>query len=190
MQINVYFEGNAGLKVGFERLFAELRPTVRETGSDIKFIAARDGPRDYRTALRTNRSAWNILLKDSEGPIPAQLTTLCKKLGIDPAHAKHVFWMVELMESWFLADPKAVAAYYGAKGFALKALGNPDDVETISKSTVLRRLKQAAAKCLKGPYDKVAHAPALLVGLDPILVQKHAPHCKKLFDAVKAKLKA
>jgi hypothetical protein len=94
MQINVYFEGNAGLKVGFERLFAELRPTVRETGSDIKFIAARDGPRDYRTALRTNRSAWNILLKDSEGPIPAQLTTLCKKLGIDPAHAKHVFWMV------------------------------------------------------------------------------------------------
>ncbi len=87
-----------------------------------------------------------------------------------------------------LDGPNALLAYYGAKDFSHKALGKTDNVETIPKSQVLRRLKRATAKCSKGPYDKVAHAPALLVGLDPILVQKHAPHCKLLFDAVKAKL--
>jgi hypothetical protein len=43
--------------------------------------------------------------------------------------ADQVFWMVELMESWFLAHPQALATYYG-KGFHSKALGDSPQIRS------------------------------------------------------------
>ena len=40
---------------------------------------------------------------------------LCERHGIDRAFVDRVFWMVELMEAWFLADRDALASYYGAE---------------------------------------------------------------------------
>src|SRR5579864_382933 len=104
MEIRIYFEGNKTLRSGFKHFFADLCQGNRQ----IEFIAAKDGISGYRKAIRTHPSAWNILLKDSEGPMPVDVATLCREGGIDVGYSKHVFWMVELMESWFLADPDAV----------------------------------------------------------------------------------
>ena len=88
---------------------------------------------------------------------------------------------------WFLADPEALAKYYG-KEFLASAIGGTQDVEKIQKADVLHRLKQASRNTQKGEYHKVKHAPHLLERLDADRVQKHASQCRKLFDAVKARL--
>ncbi len=187
MEIRIYFEGTWTLKTSFRRFFAELQTAASGADSEIEFVPAKNGTRDYRKALRSHPNAWNILLKDSEEQMPQNPAALCERHGIDPKLVGDVFWMVELMESWFLADPEALAKYYG-KDFLASAIGGTQDVEKIQKAVVLNRLKQASRNTQKGEYHKVKHAPHLLERLDPDRVQKHASHCRKLFDAVRARL--
>jgi hypothetical protein len=174
MEIRIYFEGNKALRSGFEIFFTELKVAAREAHSTIELIAARDGPQDYRKARRSHPQAWNILLQDSEGPLPTQ-------------RVNDVFWMVELMEAWFLADGAALAGYYG-DGFRLSAIGDTAEVEVVPKTEVVDRLRRATSNTTKGRYDKVRHAPYLLEKLDRARVQDRAEHCRKLFEAVVAKL--
>lgn len=174
MEIRLYFEGNKALRSGFRIFFSELETAAREAGSNLELIAARDGPHDYRKAMRSHPQAWNILLQDSEGPLPMQ-------------RANDVFWMVELMEAWFLADPDSLAEYY-ATDFRPNAIGDTADVERVAKAEVLDRLRRATTKTSKGEYHKVKHARFLLEKLDPHKVQARAQHCRQLFEAVMAKL--
>jgi Domain of unknown function (DUF4276) len=174
MEIRIYFEGNKALRSGFEIFFSELKTAARAARSTLEFIAARNGVSDYRKAARTHPQAWNILLRDSEGPVPSQ-------------RPNDTFWMVELMEAWFLAHPKALSDYYG-EGFLSTTIGNSADVERIPKVEVLNRLKQATRNTTKGEYHKVKHAPFLLEKLDSIQVRGRAEHCRRLFEAVMAKL--
>jgi hypothetical protein len=188
MEIRVYFEGHRMLRTGFERFFSDLQGLAGRKGSKIQFVAAKDGPSSYRKARRAHPDAWNILLKDSEKEMPERPSDLCKQHGIDAVSEQDVFWMVQLMEAWFLADPKALAVYY-EKGFSAKAIGTTVDVEIVPKSEVLERLKRATEDTTKGEYHKVNHAPFLLERLDPNLVRQRAQHCRKLFEAVEARLK-
>ena len=189
MEIRIYFEGNKLLKSGFDVFFSGLRATARGSGSSLELVAARDGPRDYRKAARSHRypQAWNILLKDSEQPMPERPDDLCRRLGIDAQYKDQVFWMVELMEAWFLADREALASYYG-NGFQRSAIGDTADVERIPKAEVMDRLKRATRETAKREYHKVKHAPFLLEKLDSGRVQARSEHCRKLFEAVTAKL--
>lgn len=174
MEIRIYFEGNKGLRSGFLSFFAELTTAPWNAGSRLEVIAAKDGPSMYRKAERTHPQAWNILLQDSEGPVPAQ-------------HAKDIFWMVQLMESWFLAHPKMLSDYYGV-GFLVNSIGERADIEQVPKAEVLNLLKRATKHTNKGEYHKVKHAPFLLEKLDSGRVRARSEHCRRLFDSVLAKL--
>ncbi len=172
MEIRIYFEGHKGLRSGFLSFFAQLTTAARNAGSTLEVIAAKDGPSMYRKAARTHPKAWNILLQDSEGPVPAQ-------------HAKDIFWMVQLMESWFLAHPKILSDYYG---FAVSTLGERADVERVPKAEVLNLLKRATKHTSKGEYSKVKHAPFLLEKLDSGRVRARSEPCELLFTSVLQKL--
>ena len=173
------------MKTGFDRFFASLKETARQRGSSIEAVAAKDGISAYRKAARTHSSAWNILLKDSEMPVPADRRVLCNQHGIDSSHVDDVFWMVELMESWFLAHPEVLEGYYSLPAGTIRRTA---DVEQIRKSDVERRLKDATRNTSKGEYRKVKHAPFLLEGLDADQVQARASHCRRLFESVKQRL--
>lgn len=188
MEIRIYFEGHRMLRPGFERFFSHLQQLARTKVSAIQFVAAKDGPSDYRKAQRTHPQSWNILLKDSEKEMPERPSDLCKQYGIDAVFEQDVFWMVQLMEAWFLADPDALTDYYGEKGFSAKVVGRTADVESIPKSQVLDRLRRATKDTTKGEYHKVNHAPFLLERVNPNLVRQRAQHCRKLFEAVEARL--
>jgi Domain of unknown function (DUF4276) len=187
MEIRIYFEGNKLLKSGFDKFFSELGTTAREAGCSLELVAARDGPRDYRKAARSHPQAWNILLKDSEQAMPERPADLFRRHGIDPQLTDRVFWMVQLMEAWFLADGDALEGYYGNE-FQRNAIGDTADVERFPKAEVMDRLQRATRNTTKGEYHKVRHAPYLLEKLNDQRVQARSEHCRILFEAVREKL--
>lgn len=87
--------------------------------------------------------------------------------------------MVQMMEAWFLADPEALAVYYGQR-FGAQALPGRGNVEQIAKADVERSLKEATRKTQKGEYHKIRHGAELLARIDPAKVRKRAPHCERL----------
>jgi hypothetical protein len=192
-EIRVYFEGDKLLKPGFDAFFEEIKKRARERRCSFYLIAGRWGEtacRDFAIALQEHPAAWNILLRDSEGPVGANSSVLlCQRQKWAPSLAGSVFWMVEAMEAWFHADKAALQTFYKAR-FNVNALRTNPNVEEISKKDLEDGLKAATKDTTKGSYydHKTEHGPKLLASIQPELVRKAAPNCQKLFDAVLARL--
>ena len=190
-EIRIYYEGDPLLKPGFHAFFTALRDRAKEKRCGFRLIAAKGTPcRDFQDAIKTNPDAWNILLKDSEGPDAGDLSaSLCKQNEWSQSHVDSIFWMVEMMESWFHADKEALQQFYGS-GFKKNALKANPNVERISKKDLKDGLSAATKSTRKGDYydNKTSHGPKLLASINAGLVQEAAPHCQMLFQAVLAKL--
>lgn len=93
--------------------------------------------------------------------------------------------MVQCMESWFLADPEAVASYFG-QGFDSNALPKNPRVERVPKQEVLRSLDRAARPTKKKGYRKGAHAFSLLATIDPKKIENASPWAKRFFERLRA----
>ncbi len=88
--------------------------------------------------------------------------------------------MVQVMESWFLADRRVLADYYG-QGFTAGSLPGQPNIELISKQDVFRALKQASKNTkTKGEYHKTKHGFDLLELIDPNLVRAASGHAERL----------
>jgi hypothetical protein len=174
-EVRIYFEGDPSLKPGFHSFFKTLREKAGEMRVHFSLIAAEGTPdRDFAIGKKNNPTAWNILLKDSEGPPPVNLDD-------------SIFLMAEMMESWFHADKEKLAEFYGT-GFQINSLKANPKVEEIPKKDIEDGLKAATKPTPKGDYHKTAHPPKLLERIRPDLVRKAAPNCERLFQRVLAKL--
>jgi hypothetical protein len=97
-EIRIYFEGDDALRPGFRRFLNQIAEKARSRKCKFNLIAANGTPaEDYRDAIGAHPDAWNILPRDSEGAIANHPSE----------HADSIFWMVQFMESWFLADLSA-----------------------------------------------------------------------------------
>jgi hypothetical protein len=96
-EIRIYYEGDRLLRPGFDAFFVTLRERAKEKRCGFRLIAAKGNPdRDFQTAIKTHPNAWNVLLKDSEGPAAGDLSSsLCEQNQWSQSHAKSIFWMVE-----------------------------------------------------------------------------------------------
>jgi len=174
-EIRIYFEGDKSLKAGFDAFLSEIRERATAAKCKLSIVATGGKPeRDFGIALRKHPAAWNVLLRDSEGPLQPNRPA---------AQAGSVFWMVEMMESWFHADKGALEDYYKS-GFRKDALKANPNVEEISKQDLIDGLKAATKDTTKGKYHKTKHAPALLQSVNPALVRKAAPNCERVFKVV------
>lgn len=113
----------------------------------------------FRTAIQNPRAGvLPLLLVDSEGPVLPDRTAWQHLRAADgwekPAQAAddQAFLMVQLMETWFLADRAALRRYFGAQ-LRESAFRAWPDLESVPKQTVLNVLGQATAECRK-PYAK------------------------------------
>jgi len=174
-EIRIYFEGDKKLREGFHVFLADIIDKARARRVRVELIATGGTPeKDYQIAVRAHPGSWNVLVRDSEGPLPSE-------------NHDSKFWMVQVMETWFLADPERLEGYYG-DGFKKAALKANRKIEEIPKADVLACLKQATKGCKAGEYHKTKHAPMILKRIDPTRVRKVAPNCARLFTALLAAL--
>ncbi len=92
--------------------------------------------------------------------------------------------MVQVMESWFLADLKALAGFYGAS-FRPGSIPKWPDIEQVRKEDVYAKLKEATRNTTKGDYHKGRDSSVILGQLDPNKVADESPHAKRLIDTLK-----
>lgn len=179
-EIRIYFEGNKSLKAGFDAFFREIRARASAVQCRVTIDRHR---RDSRAGFRHRDEKASGGL---ERPTPRQRRPLepgpadftVRETALAASQVNSIFWMVEMMESWFHADKDALEEYY-KDNFRREALKANPNVEEISKHDLIEGLKAATKDTTKGKYHKTKHAPALLQSIKPALVRKAAPQLRK-----------
>jgi Domain of unknown function (DUF4276) len=92
--------------------------------------------------------------------------------------------MVQCMEAWIVADPSALALYYGT-GFHPRSLPARDNLEEEPKLEIYSKLAKATKDTRKGEYSeanhaKIKHASKLLALLDTKIVARRCPRFSAL----------
>ena len=193
-EIRVYFEGDSALRKGFNNFLKSEIDLARQRGLGFNLIAGgstAETIKDFMIAARTHKDAINIVLIDSDKPDNGNLIADLKQRESWDTEAgaeiqdDQIHFMVQVMESWFLADRDALKKYY-KQGFREKQLpGNPN-VERISKSDVINGLVNATRNIRKKKYHKTRHAPDLLSNLDVAKICSNAPACNRLFRSLRS----
>lgn len=199
MSIKLYVEGGGDSKAlttdckrGFRKFFekaglAGRMPRIRACGG------RRNAYDDFKTALK-NGGEVPILLVDAEDPFTAGSSWehLRNRVGDgwdrpDGASNDHCHLMVQVMESWFMADRSALESFYG-QGFQPSALPPNPRLEQVRKADVLRGLACAtrSLKTKKKPYRKGSDSFEILGRIDPSRVESVAPSAKLLLDVLRA----
>lgn len=201
-EIRVYVEGGgdqragkAAIQEGFSKFLLPLKDIARQRRIrwDIIACGARRAAQDaFQIALRQHANAFNVLLVDAEGPVTQSPRTHLQQgdgWKIQGISDEQCHLMVQVMESWLLADRDVLRAFYGA-GFNANPLPGRADVEQIDKDAVLPALKAATRNTTKGEYHKVRHGPKLLERLKVSKVRSAARHCDRLFTTLAAQMRA
>lgn len=130
-----------------------------------------------------------LLLVDSEHPVEAN-HPVWQHLRASDGWSKPVgagdndaFLMVQIMETWFLADRDALRKYFGSR-FAENTLGQWAKLENVPKATVLDALHKATERC-PNRYAKGRVSFELLAQVDPARVEASCPHGKALLKRLR-----
>ncbi len=198
MRIKVYVEGggncnrrlSAECRSAFAALFdkaglAGRKPSVHPSGGRQQ---AYD---DFCIALR-NASAteFPVLLVDSESPVSSEPWQHVESRDGDnwkrpqDAADDQLHLMVQVMESWFLADRQKLAQYFLAN-FHKNRLPNTADLEDCPKQTVFDCLEDATKDTKKGRYGKGRGSFKILALLDPAKIENASLHAKRFFDVLR-----
>ena len=187
------------LRQGMDEFLCELKAKCRDSRRNWKLVLSggrNDTIEDFADAHRRASSGEIVvLLVDSEAPvseapISASIPTAhlrakggqaAKLLKDAPDDAIHL--MVQTMETWIVADPEALAAYYG-QNFAANAIPKATDLETVDKAVIANALARATRRTGKGRYDKIEHASDLLAKIDPTKARRRCRHCDRLFSVL------
>lgn len=130
-----------------------------------------------------------LLLVDSEDPVQPGHTVwqhLKARDGWDqPSSASdgQAFLMVQVMETWFLADRNLLRTYFGSSLRETHIKKWPS-LEEVPKRRIYQALEQATASCTKS-YTKGKISFELLARLDPSSVETASPHTKALLDRLR-----
>ena len=194
VSVRLYVEG------GGER--TELRTACRKGFSSFIEKAGLQGMMPRIVACGTRNDAYDrfrtahadedvtaILLVDAEGPVEEAQGPWQHIETRDGWHRPYTateeqcHLMVQVMESWFLADIDAMESFYGQR-FRRQALPANSNVERVAKQDVLDGLEQATRETGKGQYNKGKHSFELLATLNPAKVREASAYADRLILAL------
>jgi hypothetical protein len=103
-----------------------------------------------------------------------------------PGRAKddQAFLMVQVMESWFLADRDSLKSFFG-QHFRAQAIPKWPQLEDVPKQSVYQALDQATAACGPKRYAKGNMSFSLLAEISPAEVENASPSAKALFERLR-----
>ena len=188
-------DGKVTLRQGMDALLAPLKLAARSKALRWELIVcgSRNAAfRAFRNAVNAGEDAFVVLLADAEAPVsltPKQHLASRDGWEIDFAGEDAVHLMVQVMETWIIADANALASYYG-QGFRRNVLPRRENLEDVPKRDVERALNRATEQTTKGRYHKIKHLSALLREIDVNKVRERCHHCDRLFNAVTEKIEA
>ena len=197
IEIRIYAEGGgdrkdtkATIRRGFGSFLSELRHQARRRRVRWQIVAmgSRDAAFDgWQIARRSHPDALNVLLVDAEEAVTGEAWEHLRDRdgwSLKRADGDCCHLMVQVMESWLIADAGALARYYG-QGFQRSAMPADDDVEQVDKAQVSSALKRATRRTQKGEYHKIRHGGELLILVDAATVRGKAPSCERLFATLR-----
>ncbi len=196
--VRVYIEGgstgqtaDSDFRRGWKKFLGELHDLARGQGFHSLEVVRCKGR--VNAFARFSKYHWDhpddlcVLLVDSECNVPdgqGVWETVSEREGdgwVKPAWASesHLFLMVPFVETWLVADPDALASYFG-QGFRPLELPGLTNLEERSKDDLERRLKRATAAALRGPYRHgLAHLIIEKVNPDRVRTLRHG---RRLFE--------
>ena len=196
MTATLYVEGGGDGRSLRGRFREGWRDFLRSAGVVGRVKVVRGGGREqtYRrfvtAAASAGSSSTALLLVDSEDPVAAG-HTVWQHLAVrdrwtcpDGVGDDQAFLMVQVMETWFLADRDALRAYFG-DGFRAKTIRAWPDLESVPKETVFEALERATAACRQS-YAKGRVSFELLARIDPARVEAACLHARALLDRLRA----
>lgn len=186
-------DGKKALRQGMDALLAPIKAMASDRGWRWKLVPSggrHRAFRAYRNAVRANEYAVVVLLVDSEYPVSAPPVHHLEQkdrwqLAFAPAESVHM--MVQVMETWILADEDALRRYYGA-GLKRAALPSRRDLEDVAKQDVLDALALATSGTSKGAYRKIRHASEILALLDADVVRQRCPHFGRMWNWIQGRV--
>ena len=189
--LTIYFEGGgdtaeqkAQLRRGMDAFLTMLknRARVRKWYWKLVPCGGRQATFDAFTnaRLKAARSEIIILLVNSEALVTAASCAehLRQRDGdgwdLSGVEADRVHMMAQAMEAWIVADPDALATYYG-QGFRRDVLPQRKNLEEEPKSDCAEKLAVATRGSQKGTYHKIRHASDLLARISTEKVRDRCP---------------
>jgi hypothetical protein len=202
MEIAIYFEGGgnsaetkAALRQGMSGFLKPLVDLARQRRCrwSITSCGGRYQASDaFLDALEKDPDTFNVLLVDSEAAVAAlPRAHLQQRDGwnLNGAQEDQVHLMAQCMDAWLVADPDALAEYYG-QGFNPNGLPNRLDLEEEPKGQIYNALENATRHTQKGSYGKIKHASELWKRVRQEKARNRCAHCDRLFMTLAAKIQA
>lgn len=187
-------KGKAGpLRIALRAFLSSVFRSATALGWQIKIVECQGRGNACNCFLRARNlpDTHALLLVDSEvsvGRSPREHLQSHDRWQIGNLSAEDFHLMVQVMETWLVADPSALAEYY-KDGFDAASLPRHTDLEQVSKPDVLSALKKATKGTSKGPYQKL-HAFEILPRMSSGTVRGKCRHRDHFLSRVEALLNA
>ena len=180
--------GSRALNRACRRGFGKFIERAGAKGTRVVACGSRGNAYRRFRAEYGRQSEAAMLLVDAEGPVTApgswqHLSASDRWDRPGGATDNQCHLMVQVMESWFLADADTLDSFYD-RGFRRQALPPNPYIEQIPKQDVLNGLARATRDTRKGPYKKGARSFEILVMLDPAKVRNASPQADRFIRAL------
>jgi hypothetical protein len=182
------------MRAGFGEFFSPLHQLARSRGIGWNIIpcgSRSETFKDFILGRKHHPDALNVLLVDSEGRVdPPRWDHLRRqdRWDIPDLPEDQCHFMVRAIEAWLVADPEALAEFYG-HGFRRNSLPRQEDVEAIEKTDLMTKINRAVENTSKKAYKKIDHCAELLKRIDRGKVRSRAHHCDLLFTTLEARIR-
>ena len=195
VSIKIYIEGGGEgkhLEIGFLRAWSKFFQAAGLQGRMPRVVRGKGRKNTYDlfcTALKHSKPGEiPLLLLDSEGAVNEEhkiwqhLNSHSDDRFEQPAKATeaHAYLMVQVMETWLLADLDALKSHFGSQ-FKPDKIPAWKELETQHKSEVFAALEKATAACTQ-PYAKGKVSFEVLAKIDPKKVKERCPNARRLLD--------